>query len=68
VTAPVYAPLSQPPPPSPLDSAAHDFAAALRAFVAAAVDANPSARDAIVSRGQAIHADACAILWHGGAR
>ena len=68
MTAPIYAPLSQPPPPSPLDSAARDFAAALRALVAAAVDAAPSQRDAIVSRGQAIHDEACALLWHGGAR
>lgn len=68
MTAPVYAPLSQPPPPSPLDAACADFVTALNALVAAATAANPAARDAIVSRGQAIHAEACALRWHGGAR
>lgn len=54
MTAPVTAPLSQPPPPSPLDDAAADFVTALNALVREAVAARPSARDA--------------IRWHGGAR
>lgn len=68
MTAPVTAPLSQPPPPSPLDDAAADFVTALNAYVREAIAARPSARDAILSRAQAIHADACVIRWHGGAR
>lgn len=68
MTAPVTAPLSQPPPPSPLDSAAADFVTALNTLVREAVAAKPSARDAILSRAQAIHADACVIRWHGDAR
>lgn len=68
MTAPVTAPISQPPPPSPLDDAAADFVTALNAYVREAIAARPAARDAILSRAQAIHADACVIRWHGGAR
>lgn len=66
MTAPVYAPLSQPPPPSPLADAAADFVRALNVLVAAAQTARPASHGAVASKAQEIHDAACVVVHLGG--